>query len=67
MCAPGHRDPSETERKLCWSVSCGGAGEQWPAAGTGALDSADLGMAEALLEEVALNLTTELDVLIVSL
>ena len=33
----------------------------------GALEAADLGTAEALLEEVALNLTIELDVLIVSL
>ena len=39
------------------SVSCGGTGQQWPAAGTGALGAADLGMAEALLEEVTINLT----------
>ena len=67
MRAPGPRDPTETETELCLSISCGGTGQQWTATGTGALDAADLGMAEALLEEVALNLTTELDVLIVSL
>ena len=27
----------------CLSVSCGGTGQQWPAAGTGALDAKDLG------------------------
>ena len=30
---------------LCLSVSCGGAGQQWTAAGAGALGAADLGMA----------------------
>ena len=65
--APGPRDPTETERELCLSISCGGTGERWTAARTRALEAADLGMAEALLEEVALNLTIELDVLIVSL
>ena len=35
-------------------------GQQWPAAGAGALGAADLGMAEALLEEVAINPTIEL-------
>ena len=41
-------------------VSCGGTGQQWPAAGAGPLSAADLGMAYTLLEEVAINPTTEL-------
>ena len=41
----GPRDPTETETELCLSVSCGGLGQQWTAAGTGALGAADLGMA----------------------
>ena len=28
-CAPTPRDPTETETKLCVSVSCGGTGQQW--------------------------------------
>ena len=59
LCAPGPRDPTETEPELCLSVSCGG-GQQWTAAGTGALGAADLGMAYVLLEEVAINPTVEL-------
>ena len=35
-------------------------GQQWTAAGAGALGAADLGMAQALLEEVAIIPTTEL-------
>ena len=35
-------------------------GQQWPASGTEALGAADLGMAKALLEEVAINPTIEL-------
>ena len=42
---PGPRDPTETESELCVSVSCGGAGQQWPAAGAETLGAADLGMA----------------------
>ena len=57
---PGPRDPTETEKELCLSVSCGGTGQQWTAAGAGALDAVDLGMALALLEEVAINHTIEL-------
>ena len=34
-------------------------GQQWTATGTGALGAADLGMAEALLEEVTVNPTIE--------
>ena len=49
-----HRD-----LELCLSVSCGGTGQQWTAAGAGALDAVDLGMALALLEEVAINPTIE--------
>ena len=44
-CTPGPRDPTETEPELCLSVSCEGTGQQWPAAGAGALGAADLGMA----------------------
>ena len=58
--APGPRDPTETETELCLSVSCGGTGQQWPASGAGALGAADLGMAKALLEEVAINPTMKL-------
>ena len=35
-------------------------GQQWTAAGAGALGAADLAVAEALLEEVAINSTIEL-------
>ena len=45
LCAPGPRDPTETEPELCLSVSCGGTSQQWPVAGTGALGAADLGVA----------------------
>ena len=38
---PGPRDPTETETELCLSVSCGGTGQQWTAAGTGALGAGD--------------------------
>ena len=48
-------NPQETEPELCLSISCGGSGQQWPAAGAGAPGAADLGMAYALLEEVAIN------------
>ena len=43
--APGPRDPTETETELCLRVSCGGTGQQWPAAGAGALGASDLGVA----------------------
>ena len=45
--APGPRDPteSETEPELCLSISCRCTGQQWPAAGAGALGAVDLGMA----------------------
>ena len=45
LCAPGPRDSTETETELCLSVSCRGSGQQWTAAGTGALGAADLDMA----------------------
>ena len=45
LCAPGPRDPTETEPELCSSVSCGGVGQKWPATGAGALGAADLGTA----------------------
>ena len=44
LCAPGPRDPTETETELCLSLSCGGTGQQWTAEGAGALGAADLGM-----------------------
>ena len=59
LCTPGPRDPTETEPELCLSVSCKDMGQQWPAAGAGALGAVDLGMAKALLEEVAINPTRE--------
>ena len=40
-----HAQTTETEPELCLSVSCGGTGQQRPAAGVGALGAADLGMA----------------------
>ena len=43
--APGTIKPTETETEMCLSVSCGGMGQQWPAAGAEALGAADLGMA----------------------
>ena len=43
LCAPG--ESTETESDLPLSVSCGGTGQQWPAAGVGDLDAADLGKA----------------------
>ena len=61
LCTPGSRDPTETEADLCW-VSCGGTGQQWPAAGAGALGAATWvtqPVAQALLEEVAVNPTIE--------
>ena len=33
--AAGPGDPTETEPVLCVSVSCGGMGRQWTAAGQG--------------------------------
>ena len=45
LCAPGPRDPTETETELCLSISCGGKDQQWTAKGTGDLGAADLGMA----------------------
>ena len=43
--APGPRDHTETEAELCLSISCGDTGQQWTAAGAGALGVANLGMA----------------------
>ena len=59
LCSLGPRDPPETETELCLGVSWGGTGQQWPATGAGALGAADLGVALALLEEVAINPTIE--------
>ena len=59
LCAPNPRDPTETETELCLSVFCRGMGQQWTAAGAGTLDAVDLGMAQALLKEVTINLTIE--------
>ena len=43
--APGPRDPTEAETELCLSVSCRCTGQQWTAAGAGALGAVNLGMA----------------------
>ena len=51
-----HRDRARPAFE-CLSVSCRGTGQQWSAAGAGALGAADLGMAYALLEEVTINPT----------
>ena len=42
LCAPGPRDPKETERELYLSVPCKGMGQQWTAAGAGAPGAVDL-------------------------
>ena len=57
LCAPGPKDTTETETEPCLSISCGGAGRQWSAPGTGALG---VGMAYMLLEEVTINPGIEL-------
>ena len=44
LCAPGPREPTETDSELWLSISCGGTGQQWAAAGTGTLDTVDLRM-----------------------
>ena len=59
-----HAQLTETEPELCLRVSCGGTGQQWPATGAGALGTAELGVSQALLEEVAINSTAELSKLI---
>ena len=43
LCTPGPRDLTKTESELCLSISCGSTGQQWTAAGAGALGAADLG------------------------
>ena len=45
LCAPGPNNPTETETELCLSIFCRGMGQQWTAAGAGALGAVDLGMA----------------------
>ena len=45
LCAPGPRDPTETEPELYLSVSCKGTGEQWAAARAGALGAVDQSIA----------------------
>ena len=40
LCAPGPRDPTETEPELCLSVSCEVTDQQWPAPGSEALSAA---------------------------
>ena len=59
LCTPGPRDPTETETELCLSVSCGGVGHWWTVARAGALGATEMGMAQALLEEIAFNLNVE--------
>ena len=60
LCALEPRDLTETEPELCLNVSCGSMGQQWPDTGAGALGAVGLGMASALLEEVAISPTIEL-------
>ena len=57
--APGPRGPTETETELCLSVSCGDVGHWWTVARAGALGATEMGMAQALLEEIAFNLNVE--------
>ena len=59
LCTPGPREPTKTKPELCLSVSCSGKGQQWHDTGVGALGATDLGMAWALLKEVAINPTTD--------
>ena len=59
LCTAGPRDPIETEKEVCLSVSCGSMGQHWTAAGAEALGATDLVMVEALMEEVSINPTTE--------
>ena len=44
VCSRAQR-PTEIEPEQCLSIVCGGVGQQWPAAGVGALGALDLGMA----------------------
>ena len=60
LCSSGDATESEPDLPLSVSVSCRGTGQQWPAPMAGALSAVDLGMAQALLEEVAINSTIEL-------
>ena len=57
---PEPSNPTENGTELCLSVFCEGMGQQWTAAGAGALGAIDLGMAEALLEEVTISPLSEL-------
>ena len=65
LCTPGPRDSTgDWARHVfeCVSVSCGGAGQWWPAMGTRALAIADVRsqhVAQILLEEVAIKPTIE--------
>ena len=61
LSSPGYSTDTEPYMPFeCLSVSCEGPGQQWPAAGAGALGAANLGMASALFEAVAINPTIEL-------
>ena len=55
LCAPGPKDPTETETELYLSVFSEGIGQQWPTTGTGALGSTDLCMELALLKQIPLT------------
>ena len=59
MWAPGPRGPTETETELCLSVSCGDVGQWWTVARAGALGATEMGMAQALLEEITIYPTIE--------
>ena len=45
LCAPGPKDPTETETEQSLSVSCADTCQQWTAAEAGALGASDLGRA----------------------
>ena len=55
LCSSGDATESEPDLPLSVSVSCRGTGQQWPAPMAGALSAVDLGMAQALLEEVTIE------------
>ena len=54
-----HQGPGNLQRlsQNCICVSCRGTGQQGASSGAGTLGAADLGMSQALLEEVAINST----------
>ena len=59
LCTRTQTETPETELELCLKASCGGMGQQYPAAGAGALGASYLGMAWTLIEEVTINPTRD--------